>query len=321
MRNIAAPRTHRPFFRSSHRQIATFALFASCLWSTAQAAPATPPTSPPTSPPADLAARLAALAAETKGTTGIAVTHIESGRTSNWNADALLPTFSVMKLPVAIAVLTEVAAGRLTLDKSVHVTPADVVRGAPGSAERWADTPKDVSVTHLLDLSVTLSDNTSADKLLALLGGPPGVMRKLQALHLDGLKVRGSYHTDDPKHFNLGSASAITRLLTRLWQGQLLAPPQRDLLVGFMTKSPNGARRLRGKLPAGTVVADKTGTGGEGRATNDVGIITLPGGQGHLAIAVLINGSPLPQAQQEDLIAAIARAAYDAHTAAPQDAR
>ena len=271
--------------------------------------------------PADLAAQLATLAARAKGTVGIAVTHIESGRSSTWNADAALPTFSVMKLPVAVAILTEVTAGRLALDKPVHVTRADVVGGAPGSEQRWADVPKDMTIKQLLDLSLVFSDNTSSDKLMALLDGPAGVSRRLQALHIDGLQVRGTYHDDAPKHLNLGSAAAITRLLTRLWQGQLLTRPQLDLVVEMMTRSPNGARRLRGQLPPGTVVADKTGTGGDGRATNDVGFITLPPGQGHLAIAVLINGSPLPQAQQEDLIAAVARAAYDAHLAAKPPAR
>jgi beta-lactamase class A len=266
-------------------------------------------------PPADLATQLAALAARAQGTVGIAVTHIESGRSTTASADATLPTFSVMKLPVAVVVLTDVAAGRLSLDKTLHVTRADVVGGAPGSEQRWADVPKDMSIKQLLDLSLVFSDNTSSDKLLALLGGPAGASRRFKALHIDGLQVRGTYHADDPKHLNLGSAAAITRLLVRLWQGQLLPRPQVDLIMDMMVRSPNGARRLRGQLPPGTVVADKTGTGGDGRGTNDVGFITLPPGQGHLAIAVLISGSPLPQAQQEDVIAAIARAAYDAHVA------
>ncbi|HEU4477430.1 MAG TPA: hypothetical protein VFR80_02860, partial [Pyrinomonadaceae bacterium] len=47
------------------------------------------------------------------------------------------------------------------------------------------------------------------------------------------------------------------------------------------------------------------------KATNDVGIITLPSGRGHLAIAVLVSESKLPDAAQEKLIAELARAAYD----------
>jgi beta-lactamase class A len=71
-----------------------------------------------------------------------------------------------------------------------------------------------------------------------------------------------------------------------------------------------GMKRLRGALPADTPVANKTGTGGGGACTNDVGLITLPGG-GQIAVAVLVSGSKLPLPEQEKLIAALARMAYD----------
>jgi beta-lactamase class A len=74
-----------------------------------------------------------------------------------------------------------------------------------------------------------------------------------------------------------------------------------------------GERRLRANLPPGTPVADKTGSGTA--ATNDIGIITLPDSKGHLAIAVLINGTKSKTEAQEKLIAEIARAAYDAFVA------
>lgn len=93
----------------------------------------------------------------------------------------------------------------------------------------------------------------------------------------------------------------------------MLQPPQTALLLGMMERATTGERRLRGSLPAGTRVADKTGTGEN--ATNDVGLITLPGGRGHLAMAVLITGSKLPAEEEERLIAELARAAYDAHVA------
>lgn len=86
-----------------------------------------------------------------------------------------------------------------------------------------------------------------------------------------------------------------------------------------MQRATTGLHRLRGDLPRGTVVADKTGSGEPdavtqvAKVTNDVGIITLPG-RGHLAIAVLVSGSKLPDADQEKLIAELARAAYDAYS-------
>ena len=68
---------------------------------------------------------------------------------------------------------------------------------------------------------------------------------------------------------------------------------------------------------SGTIVAHKTGTTGTVQgfngSTNDVGVITLPGNAGRLAIAVYIKGSSRSEAVREKVIAQIARAAFDAY--------
>jgi beta-lactamase class A len=103
-------------------------------------------------------------------------------------------------------------------------------------------------------------------------------------------------------------------------RGELVAGADRELLLGWMVRTQTGAHRLRARLPAG-MVADKSGTGADGAATNDVGLITLPGGRGQLAVAVLLVGSPLLQERQEDLIAEIGRTLYDAFAPVPDCVR
>jgi len=74
-------------------------------------------------------------------------------------------------------------------------------------------------------------------------------------------------------------------------------------------------KRLKGLLPPDTVVAHKTGTDGTRngltRATNDIGIITLPDGR-HLEIAVFVKDSTADETTREATIARIAKAAFDA---------
>ena len=57
-----------------------------------------------------------------------------------------------------------------------------------------------------------------------------------------------------------------------------LSRESQALLLKLMTEAITGTKRLKGELPAGTVVAHKTGTGGTRNgitsATNDIGIIT-----------------------------------------------
>ena len=234
-----------------------------------------------------LTERLRAIAGRAGGETGVTVIHLESGERVAVNGDASFPLYSVFKLPVAIVVLREVEAGRVRLDDQVR---------------------------QLLQDSLNKSDNTASDKLLALAGGPAAVTAKMHALGFRGIEVRASTRdfVNFPEHPNRASANAIAALLSSLQRGELLQPRQRDLLRSFMTRSRPGERRIRGNLPPGTPVVSKSGTHSTGASVNDVGVITLPDGAGHLAIAVLMSRSKLTPYRQEDVIAAIARAAFDA---------
>ena len=83
--------------------------------------------------------------------------------------------------------------------------------------------------------------------------------------------------------------------------------PTRNARNAYLFTS-RGLLRIRGMLPPGTPVADKTGT--IGGATNDVGVITLPDG-GEVAVVVFVKNSERPVADREKVIAQVSRSAYD----------
>src|SRR5262249_18751630 len=93
------------------------------------------------------------------------------------------------------------------------------------------------------------------------------------------------------------------------FRGETLSPERTALLLRLMTECTRGEARLKGLLPAGTPVAHRTGT--QAGTTNDVGIITLPDGAGHVAIAVFVKASPKEIPDRERVIAEIARTVYD----------
>jgi beta-lactamase class A len=76
-----------------------------------------------------------------------------------------------------------------------------------------------------------------------------------------------------------------------------------------MKRCRTGAGRLKGILPEETEVAHKTGS--IGRTVNDVGIITLPNGAGHVLVAAFVKKSDLADEKRERAIAEAARAAHD----------
>jgi beta-lactamase class A len=263
---------------------------------------------------AALTERLRKISERAGGEVSVALIHVESGQSVEIEGARRMPLYSVFKLPLAVAVLKAVEENRLKLDQKVLVTPEDVVPGWQGNTDLWRE-PGERSVEQLLEFSIVRSDNTSSDKLMQLVGGANAVTERMRALGLENIDIHFTVRefVARKQNPNTGTASDLARLLALLQKGEVLAAPQLSLLLDMMRRATTGERRLRGDLPRGTPVADKTGTGET--TTNDVGLITLPRGRGHLAMAVFLNGSKLKTEAQEKLIAELAKAAYDAHVA------
>lgn len=113
---------------------------------------------------------------------------------------------------------------------------------------------------------------------------------------------------------NWASPAGALVLLRVAHEGRGLSKARRALLVRMLRQTTTGARRLKAGLPAGTVLAHRTGSSGSrdgvAPATNDIGVATLPDGR-HLAIAVFLSDSRVASHEErEDAIAAVARAAW-----------
>ena len=120
---------------------------------------------------------------------------------------------------------------------------------------------------------------------------------------------------DTIQYQNWATPNAMNRLLEIFQNGNYLTEQSKNLLLGFMSVSNKWFdRRIKRLLPKETKLAHKTGTSstynGLTRATNDVGIITLPDGS-HLAISIFISDSYDSQKKREMTIAQAAKAAYD----------
>jgi beta-lactamase class A len=309
--------------------------------------------SPPESRDA-LEAKIRSIAEAAGGTAGVSVLHIESGRGASVRGAEALPMASVFKLPLAYELLRRVDRGALRLDQRIALSPADLRPGNSPIAERAPDAGITLSIAELLEAMLVDGDNTAADVLLRLVGGPEVVTAQLEEAGLSGIRVdrseaelafdtygatpppRSSWSPktldaafaavpeekrrealarflQDPR--DTATPDALVLLLRDAQEGRRLSPENRSRLLGLMERSKTGPARLKGALPPKTPVAHRTGTGGEvgnrNVCTNDVGIVTLPDGLGHLAIAVLIRGSDRPLAAREQAIAKIARAAFD----------
>ena len=105
------------------------------------------------------------------------------------------------------------------------------------------------------------------------------------------------------------SPRAMTILLEKLWNKEILSKQSSKLLLDIMKKCKTGNSRIRGLLPEESVVYHKTGT--IGNVTNDVGIVELPPGYGNIVISLFIKEAKVNTKESEKIIAEIARLLYD----------
>lgn len=103
--------------------------------------------------------------------------------------------------------------------------------------------------------------------------------------------------------------NAMVMLLEKIWRGEAVDRAASDAMLELLKRCRTGAARIPGLLPNGTVVAHKTGT--LGGVVDDVGIVYLPNGAGHVAIAVMSKRTRASAEDVERTIAHIARYAYD----------
>lgn len=267
----------------------------------------------------ELEAEIGRIAGEARGRVGAAARVLETGEEVALNGRDRFPMQSVYKLPIAMAVLRQVDAGKLKLDESVRVEKGDFVRAGQYSPIRDKN-PKGVelSMAELLRYAVSESDGTASDVLMKLAGGAQAVAAYLSEIKVGEINVVNSEKEIgrdwETQYQNWATPAGAVALLAALQERRGLSEQSQALLLKLLTESTRGAKRLKGQLPAGTAVAHKTGTGGtrDGitSATNDVGIVPLPNGR-HAAVAVFVSDSPADEATREAVIARIAKAVWD----------
>lgn len=233
--------------------------------------------------------RLAMTARENPGEFGIAALDLATGEVIGFNGNEPFPMASTMKIAVAAAYLAEVDAGR----RSLHET----VGGA--------------TALSLMGRMMVRSDNRATDMLIGTLGGPREIDYWLRAHGLSGIRVDRniaqllSAHRDLRDIRDSSTPNAMLELLRLIDGDRALTPSSREILLDMMRRCATGANRIRGLMPQGARVENKTGT--LNRYTSDVGYLTLPGGR-RIAVALFARGGD----NRPAVIATAARAIYDA---------
>jgi beta-lactamase class A len=234
------------------------------------------------------------------GLVALAARHLETGRTWRHNERVILPSASLIKLPILAAFREAAEAGRLDPDERTDVPAGASVDGtgvlkalAPGLQPTWND---------LATLMITVSDNVATNLLVDRLG-----MDTIQAwIDKTGLaQTRLERRMMDRAAMAAGrsnrtSAADMEALLSAVAAGTCVSGvASREMRRALEAQQIQD--RLARRLGEGVRVANKTGNFTD--VIHDAGIVTWPGGT--LVIAVLTQGVR-PAWQAMDAIADIA---------------
>ncbi len=124
-----------------------------------------------------------------KGRLGVALIDLKDRRLWSYRGAETFPMQSVFKLPLAVAVLQQVEAGKLRLDQPLTITRKDLSLFHSPLARQFKGESATYPVQELIRLAAGMSDNTAADRLMREIGGPQVVTAMLRAGGVQGLSV------------------------------------------------------------------------------------------------------------------------------------
>ena len=263
-----------------------------------------------------------AIAATDSADVGLAIESTGSAERAAVRAGKAYPMYNVVKFPLALAVLDRVDRGELRLDDTVTITPADLKPDTISPLrERYEGQTVEVETREILYETIAHSDNNGCDILMREIGGVQAVERYVQSLGITGMHIGATctaMHDEPGMHMaNNSTPEAANRLLALFYGKELLRPDSHELLWEYMQETMTGPGRLREPLPAGTVLAHRTGTGENspdgGTTVNDIGIIILPD-KHPVFISVFVTGAHGSILDAEKTIADLSQAAWDYYT-------
>ena len=128
-----------------------------------------------TSPPSrsadwqtELRQRIARIDSSSPGKLGVYVKRLDNGETVGHNADQLFYLSSSVKVPIALAVLQQVDAGKLALESKVVLQETDKIDGSGDVV--WDQPGSSYTIDSLLTRMLGVSDNTAANMLIRTVG-------------------------------------------------------------------------------------------------------------------------------------------------------
>ena len=240
------------------------------------------------------------------------------------NDTVLMPTLSVFKFPLAMAVLHKMNASHTPLDTLAQVSPSDLKPNTYSPLrDKYPNQKFTIGVDSLLYYSICLSDNNACDILLSYAGGPKAVEQYIRSLNIKDIYI-GVTEDDmhrDPEcvYRNCATPAATSLLMKTFLTKKLFDKEYYEYLYNLLVQTATGTNKLRAGVPEHITLGHKTGSSdrnsdGMKIADNDAGFVLLPDGRRYY-ITVFVIHSMENDSVNAQIIADISQKVYKHFTA------
>lgn len=266
----------------------------------------------------NLESRIAPLAKAHKGQVAVAVKCFKTGENYTLNADDVMPTASLIKLPVMVETYWQVSEEKVKLETTLTLRKDDKVPGSGVLTQHFSDDAT-FPLRDAVRLMIAFSDNTATNMVLDQIGIPSTNVRMdklgLKNTRINAKVFKGSTTSINPegtKKYGLGSttASEMVRLLELIETGKVVSPKTCQEMLGHL-KACEDKNTIARFLPAGMELAFKTGAVSDARTAAGIAYTRA----GPVAFCILTTSNEDKRWTRENaaeiLLANAAREVYD----------
>ena len=184
-----------------------------------------------------LKASLEELVRDFRGTAGIYVYHLKTGKEAAINADTLFPTASIVKVPILVGVFDKIKKGELSYHQPL-IYHDSIKYGGAGLMQHFKDsTATEMSI--LAALMITYSDNTTSLWSQALAGGGERINEIMENLGLQHTRVNsrtpGRERFREKYGWGQTTPREMSSLLVKIRKGKVISEAASERMYRLMT--------------------------------------------------------------------------------------
>ncbi|MES2207811.1 MAG: class A beta-lactamase [Pseudomonadota bacterium] len=213
---------------------------------------------------------------EFRGSIGLFALDTRTNAELHHHADERFPVCSTFKVMLAAAILAKSQKMIGLMQQRIYYQQDALLEYAPITKQHIAE---GMTVAELCAAAIQYSDNTAANLLMTMLGGPEAVTAYARSIgdtefRLDRWET--ALNTATPGDVrDTSTPRAMGYSLQKLVLGHSLELHHREQLRDWLSGNTTGAARIKAGIPSDWKIGDKTGTGSYGIA-NDIAVVWPP---------------------------------------------